>query len=136
MITKFKIFERNWTEEEIKPVLLIEKLESIFKSLDYEIKYKNTEGVTYLIKEDESFYMKGGLGSNKIDFVILDSNPDGGYGSGFFNTLIEYFKTIKGIRLVNFGLQFEIHLENIDDIIKEISKESLELFITTKKYNI
>ena len=52
----------------------------------------------------------------------------------------QYFKTITGLELWNenpnfFNIQYKI-TGNVDDIIKQISKEDIELKMETNKYNL
>lgn len=133
MITKFNIFEKHWTEEEIQPVKLIEKLINIFKKLGFEERYvnQNNYDVTYFDLNNETiFYIKGGLGRNKIAFNSL------GEDFTLFKKLRNYFRTIDGLNIEDYFFYFDIIIEDFDKVMSQITFEDMELKMNSEKYNI
>ena len=126
-----KKFEKYWTEEEIKPTELIKKLTNIFIELGFKVKHRSSEyNIYYFMKNDNVFYMKGGLGSKKLLFNNIGKDSD------FLDFLKDYFKNIEGLIIVDYSLQFEIHFENIDKVINQISKKDFKFKQITNKYNL
>jgi len=134
MITKYKIFEKYWTEEEIKPTKLIQHLVKIFEHFGYSPSYHGTDNnVTYFEKDDDTdFYIKGGLGSKTLVYQILQQND-------FTLFFPKYLSTISGLSLDFYvkGSNFlEIFLKDIDKVIDQITIDDIEMNLSVKKYNL
>jgi len=79
----------------------------------------------------------GGEFSKSLTFLSITLR----IGMNSFTQFIQrYFKTINGLELYNekpdfYNIQYKI-TGDVDDIIKQISKENIELQLNTNKYNL
>ena len=131
MITNFKIFEKYWTEEEIQPTKLIDKLVNIFKKIGFEEKFGNQSNydVTYFGLNNETiFYNQYKTQLNKSDIqlpidiicIIRLENLQFIDNKFTYNIFLEQAKIIQKLRLKEYSI-LEQSLEN-----ETINKVSLE----------
>lgn len=134
------IFEKYWTENELKIPKLYNHLITFFKNFYFSVYYsraveeynkcyfyKNKNDILFYIRTSDNslvFHMSNNIISNIVKFIPI------------------YFKTINGL-IVKYHQeghhQFEVYISNdadIDDIINKITKKDFNLKLNTNKYNI
>lgn len=134
------IFEKFWTENELKIPKLNDHLTSIFKKIGFSVKYTSEIGKQHFYKPDHNsndyikvlFYTKSW--SNSISFNIGDH-------SDIIQFIPTYLKTINGLIVEHKKgyTQFEVGISDdadINNIIKQITKKDFELKLKINKYNI
>ena len=142
-----KQFENFFDETELKK--LNKHLIDIIKEFGYENKGFLDNGWETEFDNNSKYIFKIKLNINNFDADLTNKNLfiqleiDAVLIDTFAQNLIEYLTQIKGIKIlredrgvgVNYTI-FKIFDEDVDKIINQITKEDLEQFIQSNKFNI
>ena len=135
-----KLFEhKNTRLDELKKIL--DHISNVFIEFGYinkryytDDKYENH----FYNEEDRSFDITGEFSSSLIVFDVIMRAKS--IDDIIVEYIPEYFKTIDGLNLYRespewFTTSFEV-VDNVDDMIPQITKEDFESKMNVKKYNI
>lgn len=129
------IFEKYWTENELKIPKLKNHLTSLFEKIGFSVNYsraaENDNRYFYKNKNDILFYIRT---SGDLLTINMLSKMD------IIQFIPTYLKTINGLMVDHKKdwAQFEVKIldDNINNIIKQITKKDFELKLKINKYNI
>jgi hypothetical protein len=129
------IFEKYWTENELKIPKLKNHLTSLFEKIGFSVNYsraaENDNRYFYKNKNDILFYIRT---SGDLLTINMLSKMD------IIQFIPTYLKTINGLMVDHKKdwTQFEVKIldDNINNIIKQITKKDFELKLKINKYNI
>lgn len=100
----------------------------------WETEFDNNSGYIFKIKLNMNNFSKNLFIQLEINALLIDT---------FAQNLIKYLTQIKGIKIIREDLKvgvnsvyFKIFDKNVDKIINQITKEDLEQFIQSNKFNI
>lgn len=130
------IFEKFWTENELKIPKLNDHLTSLFKKIGFSVNYsravENNNRYFYKNKNDILFYIRT---SGDLLTINMLSKID------IIQFIPTYLKTINGLIVDHKKdwVQFDVYISNdadINNIINKITKNDFILKLHTNKYNI
>jgi hypothetical protein len=131
------IFEKFWTENELKIPKLKNHLTSIFKKIGFSVNYNCDTHYFYKNKDDILFYIRTSNSFISGDLLTINmlSKMD------IIQFIPTYLKTINGLIVEHKKgyTQFEVEISDdvdINNIIKQITKKDFELKLKINKYNI
>ena len=140
------IFEKFWTEKELKIPKLNDHLTLFFKNLDIDYSLPFSAIFSLTTDGDKRQFYRIENNIKKLYFYIRSDNESLTFNLESNDNIVQfipiYLKTIKGLIVKYYTPgqnQFEVGVlddVNIDDVLKTITKEDFNLKLNTNKYNI
>lgn len=133
------IFEKFWTENELKIPKLNDHLTSLFKKFNFSVYYRSDTHYFYKNKNKEYilFYIRTSYNLTSDDSLTFNMLSE----MDIIQFIPTYLKTINGLIVEHKKgyTQFEVSISDdadINNIIKQITKKDFELKLKINKYNI